>query len=108
MKKPPELHKLILVLLMCELKDQKVAEEKGTLAIQMSCFRLCYSLPKRTLSATVTQYGASAAPMTGRIDHDIGGELCTDILTIVSAGLQLYKNTGRSVKREGDSDFRFL
>lgn len=83
---------------MCQLKDQKVAKERASLAVEMRCFRQCYCLLKRTPSTAGSQDGASVALWTGRSDDHTGDELCTDMRMVVSGVLQIYKSTGR--KRE--------
>lgn len=77
-----------------QLKDQSVVEGRSSTSALMTCFLLCYSLSKRTPSATGSQYGASTAPMTGSSSSHIGDESCTDRLIVISGALQNYENIG--------------
>lgn len=86
---------------MYQLNDQEVAKERGTLAVQMKCFLLFYSLLKRLSSAMGSHYGKSFASITGRIDDHVLEELCSDMLVVVSGGLQVDKNAGRNRRKIG-------
>lgn len=64
--------------------------------MQMKCFQVFNSLWQRIPSATGLQYRAPVAPMTGKSSGLIGGELWTDMLVVISVGLQIHKNTART------------
>lgn len=83
---------------MSKCKDQKVAEKRDALAVQMRGFLLCYKVSRSIPSGTGSKHGSSAASMTGKNDDYIGGKLCSDKLLVVSDGLRLHRKTGR--KRE--------
>lgn len=86
---------MILMLEMCQLKNQKLTEKRGTLAVKMRGFQLHNSLSRWILSVTYSRHGTTFASLAGRNHSQKGNELSTEMVLVVNGGLQIYKNTRR-------------
>lgn len=63
-------------------------------------FSILLQLSRRIRSATGSQLGASAASVVARCDDHVGNEVCTDMLVIISGGLEMDKKTGRKCENK--------